>query len=343
MNENITKQNQPSVSFAIPTYNSGAKLERLLNSIAEQEYSGYIEILVADGGSSDNTLDIAKKHCCKILKNERKLPEPGKAVCIDNATGELIVFVDDDNWLLSKNWLNSIVKPFIEDKEIVAAEPIKYEWDKNLTMLERYWALTGVNDPLLYYMGAYDKLNLVSNKWTGLKLKQEDCGDYIKVHLKKDYMPTIGANGFTVRADIIKKTDYYNLLDIDKMAEIINMGYNKIAKVKIGIFHTFVPDLKNYPKKAKRKAKNFFGNVSYPGVNANETTKRHYRYPNLKNGVLKFALSTIFVLPLILYSLKGYMKKKDIAWFMHIPVCWITFVVYGLSVAIASFSRGNKS
>ena len=47
------------LSIIIPTFNSGATIERCLASIASQTFSDY-EILIQDGGSTDNTIDLVK-------------------------------------------------------------------------------------------------------------------------------------------------------------------------------------------------------------------------------------------------------------------------------------------
>lgn len=314
----------PSVWFAIPVYNSGHKLERLLKSIQGQDYPREkIEILVADGGSVDDTLEIASKYGCKILKNLERFAEPGKAVCIDNANSELLCFVDDDNELPSSDWLMKMVRPFIEDNDIIAAEPIRFEYNKKLSLLDRYWALSGINDPIFYYFGLYDKWNLVSNWWNGVGIKGEDMGSYIKFKIcDLSRFVTLGANGFIVKTSAIRKVDYRNLLDTDRVVEMIEQGLNTFAKVKVGIYHYFCQELKSYIKKAKRKVMDVI-NPAHVGVKG----ERKIKYPVV--GLVRFALSTIMLLPLFWYSIRGYLKKRDVAWFAHIPVCLITLMVYG--------------
>jgi glycosyltransferase involved in cell wall biosynthesis len=311
------------VSFAIPVYNSGSRLERLLFSIEKQDYPlGKIEILVADGGSTDNTIEIARKHCCKILKNPRKFAEPGKAICIDNARSELLCFVDDDNELPSADWLQKMVTPFVKDKEIVAAEPIRFEYTKKMALLDRYWALSGFNDPVFYYLGLYDKWNLVSDQWNGIDLYEKDLNDYVKFDIADlSKLVTLGANGFAVKTEVIKKINYHDLLDIDKVVAMIELGFNKFAKVKVGIYHYFCSDLKGYRKKAERKSMN----VKCPS-HVGAKGERRIKYSD--TGFIKFALSTVTFFPLLGYSVKGFLRKRDLAWFEHVPVCWITLVIY---------------
>jgi glycosyltransferase involved in cell wall biosynthesis len=71
----------PFISVVIPTYNSEKTLEMCLESIANQDYpKDKIEIIIADGGSIDRTLEIARRYTDKIFNNPLKTGEAGKAV-----------------------------------------------------------------------------------------------------------------------------------------------------------------------------------------------------------------------------------------------------------------------
>jgi len=54
--------NSIPVSIGILTHNSGATLRRCLESLA-----GFAEIIIADGGSVDTTMQIAQKYSCKVI------------------------------------------------------------------------------------------------------------------------------------------------------------------------------------------------------------------------------------------------------------------------------------
>jgi len=62
----MQKDNYVPCSVGILTYNS-PYLERCLQSLVD-----FGEIVVCDGGSSDNTLEIAKKYGCKIINQSQK-------------------------------------------------------------------------------------------------------------------------------------------------------------------------------------------------------------------------------------------------------------------------------
>mgnify|MGYP000215089893 CR=1 FL=1 len=117
--------NIPTVSIVIPTYNSEATLEECQESIKNQDYSAEkTEIIIADGGSTDKTLEIAGKYTQNIFNNPLKTGEAGKAVGIKHAAGEIIALIDSDNILPSENWLKRMVEPF-EDEEISGKRPAR--------------------------------------------------------------------------------------------------------------------------------------------------------------------------------------------------------------------------
>lgn len=333
MEQSVNFPIQPSISIIIPTLNSSVVLEECLKSIDSQDYPrGKIEIIIADGGSQDNTMEIAKKYKAKIFNNPLKTGEAGKAVALKYARNELIAFVDSDNILPQVDWLKRMVEPF-NDPEIFASEPVKYTYRINDGYITRYCALLGMNDPLCLFLGNYDRYSLLTDKWTETPNKEEDKGNYLKIELNNKYLPTIGANGFFIRRSILERYnigDY--LFDIDIIYELLNpksianhantVSSFRFAKVKIGIIHIFSGNIKTFVKKQKRRIKDYIyyyklGIRKYPWESAN------------KVKLLKFIISCLTVIPLLCQSVKGYIKKPDKAWFFHPIACWLTLWVYG--------------
>ena len=59
------------ISIIIPTLNEEKYLPLLLSSIKKQNFNDY-EIIIADAGSDDKTLEIVKNYNCKIKIDGKK-------------------------------------------------------------------------------------------------------------------------------------------------------------------------------------------------------------------------------------------------------------------------------
>ncbi|PIU41090.1 MAG: hypothetical protein COS99_07060 [Candidatus Omnitrophica bacterium CG07_land_8_20_14_0_80_42_15] len=321
----------PKISFIIPTLNSERTLEKCLKSIEVQSYpKEKIEIVIIDGGSTDKTLEIVAHfrglspvtYC--LVPNPLKTGESGKAIGIDAATGELLAFVDSDNVLVGENWLKKMVLP-LRDNTIFASEALRWEYAKEDSTIDRYCALTGINDPICLFLGNYDRLSYLTGKWTGLKVVSEiDKGDYLEVVLDETSVPTMGANGFLLRRHTLKEvnyTPYY--FDNDIVFELVKKGFTKIGRPKIGIRHYFCDNTKTYMRKQCRRIRDYFY--------FKRKKMRTFEHKIKSFKFIKFVIYTLLVFPLLLQSARGFYKKRDRAWFFHPIACWVTFLVYSFA------------
>jgi len=323
------------VSIIIPTLNSQRTLQLCLDSINNQDYRGEMEILVADGGSIDDTLKIAKVKGTRIIKNRLKTGEAGKAVGAKYASGEILAFIDSDNVLPSKDWLSRLIKPFGVDEEIIATEPLFFTYRKSDHWLTRYFALLGMGDPLSLFIGWYDKYSYITGKWTGLNIKIQNKKGYFSFYLKGK-IPTIGANGFFVRkSELLKYPIRDYLFDIDVLKILSSRKKIKVAKVKVGIIHLFSRDIGTFIRKQQRRIKDyiFFGKQ---GLRVADTDNKIIYW-----GIIKFVVSTILILPLLIQTLIGYSRKKDTAWLFHPLACWLTLFVYTIETLKSPFIKGE--
>jgi len=313
------------VSFVIPTLNSGKTLEACLVSIFQQAIprSEY-EVIIADAGSSDETRAIGRRlGVDKIVENPLKTGEAGKTAGIKASSGAIIALVDSDNILPSASWLSEMLAPFY-DPEIIATEPLEYTVRSQDPALTRYFALLGMNDPICLFTGNYDRYSAITGKWTNLPVQQADKGDYLKLTLTQEALPTIGANGFVFRRELLKDTiwDPY-FFDIDILHQALTHGSLHVAKVKTGIVHLYCARLSDFARKQQRRIRDFL-------FFAQEKQRTYPWDKQKKAGILKFILATTLIVPLIIQALIGFARKPDNAWLYHLPVCWITLWVYGI-------------
>lgn len=114
------KKKDYKFSIIIPNYNNGKYLEKCLNSVLNQTYKNY-EIIFVDDMSEDNSLEIANR----MLKGHKVLKVPYKKynggtrnIGIMEATGDYIMCIDSDDWLINDKVLEDL-NNFIEDEDII--------------------------------------------------------------------------------------------------------------------------------------------------------------------------------------------------------------------------------
>ncbi len=326
----------PFVSIVIPTLNSAGTLDACLASISRQHYpEDRYEIIIADAGSSDRTIELAKHYnVTKIVDNPLKTGEAGKSAGIHHSEGELIALIDSDNILPSPLWLRNMVIPF-SDPDITGAEPIEYTRREEDPALTRYFAMLGMNDPICLFIGNYDRLSRITGRWTKLNVPSMDCGEYLKLTLSENALPTIGANGFIFRKSMLEHINWSPyFFDIDVVHQAVSNGCTSFAKVKCGIVHLYCNRLRQFARKQDRRIRDF--------LYFSEEKQRTYPWDKHKRrGIMLFALSTVTIIPLLIQMLRGALRQRDSAWLYHIPVCWITLWKYG--IAVIKKTAGTKS
>jgi len=86
-------------TLVIPTYNRARYLERALHALEAQDASGRFDVIVVDDGSADDTGAVLSRPWAlqlTALRQENAGPAAARNAAIRSATGEVVVFVDDD-------------------------------------------------------------------------------------------------------------------------------------------------------------------------------------------------------------------------------------------------------
>jgi glycosyltransferase involved in cell wall biosynthesis len=126
----------PSVGVIIRTFNSEKYILESIKSVVAQNYFP-LKVIIVDGGSSDNTLEIIKTNFpqIKIINQQKKGLGGAAQDGIDELDTELIAFQDsDDVW--TPNRLFEMVHELITNKELAAVlcsveHFLSQELDKN--------------------------------------------------------------------------------------------------------------------------------------------------------------------------------------------------------------------
>ena len=109
------------ISIVTPAYNAEKYIENLIKSVLEQSHNNY-ELIIVDDGSTDDTYETIKKwhqndKRIKVYTKQNEGPALARKYGLKEATGDLIFFVDADDWINSPDDLKDIAK-IMEDETI---------------------------------------------------------------------------------------------------------------------------------------------------------------------------------------------------------------------------------
>ena len=320
----------PKISICIPTYNNEITISSCLESLSSQIYpKNLIEILVIDGGSQDNTLNICKEYSVKILNNLYRIEEKGRALGIKEATGDIIAFIDADNIMNDSNLLQKMVMPFIDHDNVVFSEPKFYYARDNDDIITKYISLIGADDPVAVYLGIYDRYCYFKLNWTDSPYKissKNDTYDIIELCNIND-MPPFGANGCFVKKTALLNVKHNPFLHSDVMHSLL-VSNNLFAKINTGIIHKQNGSLVNFlRKKARRLNRNY------------QELERKYYFPVNKKAFVFLLLKALLVFPLFIDAIIGYKNKRNVIWLLHPMMVWLTLVVYMYALLVKEIKK----
>lgn len=110
----------PKFSIIIPAYNMEKYIKKTLDSVMKQSFKDY-EVIVIDDGSTDKTVEIAKKFKVKVIEHKHAGLSVVRNAAIKEAKGEYLVLLDSDDW-----WDKDLLKKLDESSKN-GAEVIRFQ------------------------------------------------------------------------------------------------------------------------------------------------------------------------------------------------------------------------
>ncbi len=109
----------PEISVVIPVHNAALYLERCLEAVANSQFTNF-EVIVVDDGSTDSTLEIAKRFdVIPLSTNGAWGPASARNLGARHARGKILLFVDADV-VVPSSALKIVAEAFQRDSELAA-------------------------------------------------------------------------------------------------------------------------------------------------------------------------------------------------------------------------------
>lgn len=321
----------PKISVLTPTYNNENIITRFLETISNQIYpKNKIELLLLDGGSKDNTLQLARKFKVKIYHNEKRLAEPAITLGMSVATGDLLMVLAVDNLLYDKNSFKKIAKVF-EDVSVYAAFP------KQNSKPEDTWYTKYVNtftDPYNHFVYG-DAANARTFKNIYKTIEHNNIYDIYDFSSNPTRPMMAFAQGFTIRKGFRrKKQDAMD--DIRPILELLDKR-KKIAYVhSVSLYHHTIYSLDHFIRKQRWATRNALEKKKY-GIVLRANQLSESQRVRMKLWPL-YAFSIIVPL---LVSIFGLVRDKKIIWLAHPVLCFLS--AYASVIEAVMYNTTNRA
>ncbi len=344
---------RPDITIVMPTFNSEKTIRLSLDSIRKQNYKHeMIEILVIDGGSTDNTIVIAKEFGCTVLNNPKVEQEYAKHIGILSSKGKYVLFIDSDEVLENSSAIENRLDLFLQNPEVKFILTGGYKKPPAYSVINDY--INNFSDPFSFFMYGISNDSRYFHKNLSHRYRiSRDTDQYIIFTLNKnDVLPLIDISaGQTLDIDFLKQIAGEKINDpiiIPRVFYLITQKTGNMAVMKNdSIIHYSADRFEVFFRKIRWKIMVNIHYRSMPGTGFSNREDFQPLYFRLKKYLfIPYALT--FVLPL--WESLFYAVKKGIpACLMHFPLTVYTAItiLYQYFLKIIGikpklFSYGNE-
>jgi len=148
------------ISVVIPVKNGGKTIKECLDGIFTQSLAHMVEVILIDSGSTDNTLDIARKYPVQITRIHPSAYNHGETrnLGAEIAKGEFIVYTVQDAKPTDNKWLEKLLSHFKDNSvsAVCGQQIVDHQPDKNPL---QWFKPTGNADVLKLQFNNFDSLD----------------------------------------------------------------------------------------------------------------------------------------------------------------------------------------
>lgn len=321
----------PKISVVMASFNSEKVIEKSLKAIMGQNYpKEKVEVLVYDGGSTDQTREIAKRYGAVVRDNPETEPVAAKLKGYQQAAGDLLMYVDTDEVHLNANAFLERAELFTTHRDIQIAFSSGYSNPEGYPFINRY--INSFGDPFSHFIYGVSKESLDSvGEFQSRLHTSEESESFVIFDMAKKPRNVLFENaamGSTIRLNWFR-SNFPQLQD--SRIGPVHMFYHMLEKSdRFAIFknqpieHYSADTVLTYLKKIKWRVVNNIFLLETMGLTGFSGRK------NLSNGWFSkhkkflFLPYTLLLAPLAIDSVLISLKKRDPRFLIHFPLSVFT-------------------
>lgn len=238
----------PQLSIIIPTYNSASVISRALDSIICQTFTDW-EMLIMDGGSTDNTIEIASSfnnNRIRIFSESDNGIYDAMNKGIKKSSGKWLYFLGSDDYLFSKDVLSKVFDNNLDGIDVLYGDVCAPQLDKRHS---GEWSIETIpynrcHQAIFYRKEIFKKTGLYNLKYSILADYAINLQWYLRRDIKDLYCPiciaSFTSGGYSEKNfDNALYEDYEKILfrygfgrfDLNRKIDIVYSLYNKSSNI----------------------------------------------------------------------------------------------------------------
>lgn len=121
--EKVSEKFYDKVSIVVLNYNNKNVITRNVDTLLKFKDRYNYQIVVVDNMSSDGSYELLNEQYAEsitLVRNSKNGCSSGRNLGVENSKGKYIVFLDSDEWILNKYWLDSYLETISSNENIGA-------------------------------------------------------------------------------------------------------------------------------------------------------------------------------------------------------------------------------
>ena len=332
-----------SVTVVIAAYNSASRLPELVKNIRNQlplSFSQSIEILVVDGGSKDNTKELAQQLGCRVLENPSGHAIAAKYIGYLSSRSRYVCFLDHDELPESRTSFFDKAKEISENSQARAAISSGYLLEEEAPTSN--WYASEFGDP--YSMFKYRFPNSIPHRANTLKRRMHQVwesetaiGFVASSESSPLLLELVAANSMIDKEYFLSQfpatqTDenliphLYSLLgqEIEGSSQLVILKNDALRHESVDSWKTVIAKIRWRVANSADTQSTLYS----AGVSGRMLFEKHKFgwFTRIRISEWGFLLYAFLLIPVVLDAISLSVTRRRMGYFMHVPLAF--YVIY---------------